>query len=173
VMCEHACSTSGADVSGGSANLAAAVIDIEFDPAKLTYLGYENNAATAAVDGLIQTQNLGEGRIGWALAGDWDPDADPENPSVTLATPCAMGKLSTANWAFRLQFSYDVSSSATLHIRRESDDPAFPLSFADICGSEAFKVSNAGIDEVIDATVNLDQGEIFSDGFESGDTTQW
>jgi len=172
-MCEHECSTSGADVYGGSANLAAAVVDIEFDPAKLTYLGYENNPATAAVDGLIQTQNLGEGRIGWALAGDWDPDADPEAPSASLANPCDMGKLDTTNWVVRLQFQYDATSSASLHIRRESDDPAFPLSFADICGSEAFKVSNAGIDEVIDATVNLDQDEIFSDGFESGDTTAW
>ena len=65
------------------------MIDIAFDPTALSVLAVENNSATAAVDGLIQ-DNSASGRIGWALAGDWTTDADPNS---ALVSPCSMGML--------------------------------------------------------------------------------
>jgi hypothetical protein len=153
--CQLDCGGGMVDVPGGSANIAAALIDIAFDPDFLEYLGAENNPTTAAVDGLSQEQHLSNGRIGWALAGDWTPDADPASGS--LANPCEMARLTAPGWVFRIQFRARSSNSGetTLHIRRETDSPAFELSFADVCGSPSFKKSNATVDEIVNATVSI------------------
>jgi len=152
LTCELACRSPSGIAYGGPANIATGVIDITFDTTSLEYLGSENNPNTAAVDGLIQEQYLNQGRIGWALAGDWTPDADAENGK--LADPCVMAKLSTADWVFRVQFKIVKEAPSTIHIRREGDVQKFPLSFADVCGSPAFKEGNGGIDEVINGEVN-------------------
>lgn len=153
--CQLDCGGGMVDVPGGSANIATALIDIAFDPDYLEYLGAENNPATAAVDGLPQEQHLSDGRIGWALAGDWTPDADAE--SGTLASPCDMARLATPGWVYRVQFrALSTNSGETsLHVRRESDSPPFELSFADACGNPSFKKSNATVDEIVDATVSI------------------
>ena len=153
--CQLDCGSGTVDVAGGSANIGTALIDVAFDPDFLEYLGVENNPATAAVDGLPQEQHLSNGRIGWALAGDWTPDADPTRGS--LASPCEMARLTAPGWVFRIQFRAVSSNSGetTLHIRRESDSRAFELSFADVCGNASFKKSNATVDEIVDATVSI------------------
>ncbi len=153
VVCELDCGQGPRSMTGGSGAIVAAVIDIAFDQALLEYLQSENNPLTAAVDGLVQEHNLEQGRIGWALAGDWTPDADPTSGS--LASPCDMARLTTAGWVLRVKFRArpEASGTTALHIRRETDTNPFPLSFADVCGSPAFKKSNQQIDEVIDATV--------------------
>jgi len=152
LSCELACRSASGIAQGGPANIATGIIDITFDTTSLEFIRAENNPATAAVDGLLQEQFLEQGRIGWALAGDWTPDADAENG--TLEDPCLMAKLSTADWVFRIEFRIIEEQPSTLHIRRENDIQSFPLSFADVCGSPAFKEGNGGIDEVIDAEVN-------------------
>ena len=164
----HGCAGS---VMGGKGNLAAAAVDVAFDPAMLQYLQMESNPGTAAVDGLAQEQNLGEGRIGWALAGDWEPvDADP---SQGLESPCDMGKISAADWVFRVQFQALQEGGSALVLRRQSDNPAFELSFADVCGSPTFKLGS-GVDEVVNASVTVFFADsIFADGFESGTTSAW
>jgi hypothetical protein len=167
------CSPACGSALGGSANLATAVIDVAFDSARLGFNQAQDNPATAAVDGLVQTQNVGSGRVGWALAGDWSTNADPNS---NLADPCAMQKLSTAGWVFRMQFSALGAGMTTLHLRRESDLPPFALSFADICGSPAFKQSNGGVDEVGDLVVMVAStcsDVIFFDNFERRDTSAW
>jgi hypothetical protein len=153
--CRLDCGSGMIDVPGGSANIATALIDVAFDPDFLEFVSVENNPATAAVDGLPQGQHLSDGRIGWALAGDWTPDADPASGS--LASPCEMARLTTPDWVFRIEFRALSSNSGetTLHIRREIDSPAFELSFADVCGSPSFKKSNATVDEIVDATVSI------------------
>ncbi len=171
--CPLACSPPAAP--GGSANLATGVVDIAFDTAELSYLpgSLTNNPATAAVQGLAQEQNLAEGRIGWALAGTW---STPGNPGSTLLSPCDMQFVTSAGWLAELQFQAVGSGFTTLRLRRETDDPPFALSFADICGTEAFKLSNGGIDEVIDGTVLIEADcadVLFFDSFESGAVIRW
>ncbi len=165
--CVLACTPS--PVPGGSANLATAAIDLDFDPAILTYVSAVNNPATAAVDGLLQTQNLAAGRLGWALAGDWTPDADPTG---TLVDPCNMGRLTAEGLVFSVTFTGAVSGVTSLGVRQQ---PGFQLSFADVCGSPAF-VPGAGVDEVVAASVVVSvdcAAAIFIDGFESGTTGAW
>jgi hypothetical protein len=148
--CRVACQHGDADLTGGPAHIAAAVVDLQFDPGVLQLVDVTGNTSGAAADGLIQKQHLAEGRIGWALAGDWTPDGDP---SGVLADPCHMTTLDTPQWVLRLEFRLLKSSPTTIHIRREGDSPGFPLSFADVCGAAAFKESNGGIDEIVDAQV--------------------
>ena len=160
------------DVAGGTTNLAAAAIDVAFDPTRLTYVQAENNASSAAVDGLVQAQNLAAGRVGWALAGDWTPDADPS--AGMLATPCAMQKLSAVDWVVRFQFTGSAPGMTLLHLQRAAD--AFPLSFADVCGTPAFTESSGAIDEVGDLVVlvaDTCDGVLFFDSYERGDMSMW
>lgn len=161
------------DAAGGSANLAAAVLDIAFDPTRLTYLAAENNPSSAAVDGLLQLQNLAAGRVGWTLAGDWTPDADPTS---TLASPCAMHKLDTPGWVVRLQLRGDTPGMTALRLRRAGDPQPFPLSFADICGSPAFTEASGAVDEVGDLVVLVAatcDDVLFFDSFERRDASAW
>ena len=170
-----ALSCSPPDVAGGSANIATAVIDLGFDSSKLFYVNgsIASNAATTAVQGLPQTQNVADDRIGWALAGSW---STPGNTNSTLLSPCDMQMITTDDWLFSLQFQATGTGMTNIRLRRESDDQPFALSFADICGTEAFKVSNGGIDEVRNAVVMVAtdcQDVIFFDNFGTGDTGQW
>jgi len=168
--CTPAC---GSAVAGGNGHIATAVIDVEFDSNAITYVGAANNTTGAGVDGLIQ-DNHTSGRIGWALAGDWTPDADT---SGSLANPCDMTLLESAGWVAQFNFTAGSSQSASrLHFRRQNDDSPFALSLADICGSDAFTRTNGGIDEVIDARIyvsNTCPCEIFFDDFELGNTSHW
>lgn len=173
LACSLSCSPP--DVQGGSSNLATAVVDLGFDPAKLAYVAdsIESNAATAAAHGLAQEQNLATGRIGWALAGTW---STPGNPGSTLLSPCDMQLLTTADWVFKMQFQGANSGMSTLRLRRETDSQPFALSFADICGTEAFKQSNGGIDEIRNAVVLVSSDcndVIFFDSFGTGDMARW
>lgn len=173
LSCDLSCSPPS--VAGGSANIATAVIDLAFDPSVLSYVpsSLQNNATTAAVQGIAQEQNLAAGRIGWALAGGW---STPGDPGSTLLSPCNMPLLTDDSWVFSLQLEAQTAGITQLHLRRETDDPPFALSFADICGSEAFKQTNGGIDEVKDGVVLVSSscnGVIFFDGFGSGDLSAW
>jgi hypothetical protein len=164
--CSLACGT----VDGGPANIGTGVIDVGFDPTLLSVVGAETNPAPgfAAVDGLLQTQNVAAGRIGWALAGDWVVDGDPTSG---LNNPCAMQKLDTAGWVFRVQFQSATGAPSNLTLLQQPD---FQLSFADMCGSPAFTVAGGGIDEVNGATyVGPCSNILFIDGFESGNTSAW
>lgn len=172
VTCSHVCGTA---VAGGAANIAAAAIDVTFDTAALEYVdgSASNNPNTAAVDGLRQEQNAASGRVGWALAGDWEVDADP---SSNLKSPCAMKKLDEAAWAARFQFRASQSGFATLRLRRETDASPFPLSFADICGSPAFREGTGDIDEVVHGIVLVGSdcaSALFFDSFENAGTRAW
>lgn len=165
----------GPNIPGGSANIATAVIDLVFDDSKLTYVTgtAQGNNATAAVQGLAQEQNLAEGRVGWALAGSW---SDPGNPGSALLSPCDMQMITTHDWLFGVQFQTVGPGMTTIRLRRESDPEPFALSFADICGTEAFKQTNGGIDEVKNAVVMVNDdcaNVIFFDTFGTGDTDQW
>jgi len=170
--CTPAC---GSSVSGGTANIATAVVDIDFDQTAMNFVSASNNpsASFAAVDGLVQ-DNSTSARVGWALAGDWTPDADTNG---TLATPCAMKLLDTSGWLAEFNFTAGASpSSSIMHLRQPTDTSPFALSFADICGSDAFTQANSGIDEVIDATIYVSAicpAGLFSDGFENGNTSAW
>jgi len=162
----------GSVVSGGTAHPATAVIDIAFDNQKLSLTGHTNNTGTAAIDGLIQ-DNAIHGRIGWALAGDWTPNGDTNG---TLALPCDMQLLESADWVFETQFTVQPTASglAALHLRRSTD--GFALSFADLCSDEAMTEANGGIDEIIDATVLVSTSctsVLFFDGFEDGTAGRW
>lgn len=173
LSCSLACSPPS--VPGGSANIATAVVDLGFDPTALTYVGgsIENNTATAAIQGIAQEQNVADNRIGWALAGTW---STPGNPASTLASPCATQMLTTSDWAFQMQFQASGAGMSSIHVRRETDAAPFALSFADMCGTEAFKQSNGGIDEIKDALVMVTgdcNDAIFFDNFDNGDTARW
>ena len=164
--CSLACGT----VDGGNANIATGVIDVGFDPAALSFVAAETNPAPgfAAVDGLIQTQNLAAGRLGWALAGDWVVDGDPNSG---LTTPCAMQKLDTAGWVFRVQLQPISGAASAITLRQPPD---FQLSFADACGSPAFTQAGGDIDELVSALYLGPCTDIlFADDFESGGTTMW
>jgi hypothetical protein len=161
-------------VNGGTAHIATAVVDIAFDNQKLTLVNSTNNSGTAAVDGLVQ-DNSAQGRIGWALAGDWTPNADT---SGALANPCDMQLLDSADWVLETQFNVQpgASGSLSLHLRRKTDLSPFSLSFADICGSEAFTEANGGIDEIIDGAVLISSScadLLFFDGFETKTAAHW
>jgi hypothetical protein len=168
-------SCSGPSVPGGSANIATAVIDLAFDGSKLTYVAdsIEGNGSTAGIQGLAQEQNLVEDRIGWALAGSW---STPGDPSSSLLSPCDMQMVTTADWLFRMQFQAAAAGMTTVRLRREDDAQPFALSFADICGTEAFKQSNGGIDEIRNAVVMV-SGDcndlIFFDNFGTGGIERW
>jgi hypothetical protein len=162
----------GSVVAGGAAHIATAVVDIAFDNQKLNLTGHTNNAVTAAVDGLVQ-DNAAQGRIGWALAGDWSPDGDT---SGTLATPCDMQLLENASWVLETQFTVQPTASGmtSLHLRRDSD--GFALSFADICSDEAMTVASGDIDEIINGIVLISTSctsALFFDGFEDGTAGRW
>ncbi|HSL18960.1 MAG TPA: hypothetical protein VLB51_13725 [Methylomirabilota bacterium] len=162
-------------VPGGSANVATAVIDVAFDPTALSYVpaSLVSNSNGAAAHGLGQEQNAGSGRIGWALAGSW---SDPGNPASTLLSPCDMELLTAPGWLFAFQLQATGEGSSVLHLRRQTDDPPFALSLADICGSAAFTLANDGLDEVVDAMVLVSDScssLIFFDGFETGGSTRW
>ena len=168
-------SCSPPNVPGGSANIATAVIDLAFDSSKLTYVNgsIDSNSATTAIQGLAQEQNTADGRIGWALAGTW---STPGNPASSLLSPCEMQMITTPNWVFKVGFQATGAGMTTLHLRSENDTTPFALSFADICGTEAFKQSNGGIDEVRNAVVMVAtdcQDVLFFDNFGTGDTTMW
>ncbi len=167
--CTPSCGTL---VDGGAAHIATAVVDIAFDNQKLNLVSSTNNSGTAAVDGLVQ-DNSSQGRIGWALAGDWTPNAVT---SGTLATSCDMQLLDSADWVIETEFSVQPTASGitSLHLRRETD--AFALSFADICSDEAFTVANGGIDEIVNGAVLVSSScadVLFFDGFETGTTAIW
>lgn len=173
LTCSLSCS--GPSVAGGSANIATAVIDVAFDPDILNFVSgsLAGNTATAAIQGLAQEQNLADGRIGWALAGSW---SDPGNPNSTLLTPCEMQMISSDDWIYEMQFEPIGTGMTTIHLRRETDSEPFALSFADICGTEAFKQSNGGIEEIRDAVVMVAtdcQDVLFFDNFGTGDASQW
>jgi hypothetical protein len=170
------CTLPCGSASGGPANIAAAAVDIGFDGSRLAYFSAANNPdpGFAAVDGLLQTQNLASGRLGWALAGDWTPDG---STGGTLADPCSMLKLDHAGWVASLAFNVMRSGPSALTVR---DEPVFPLSFADACGPSNYTSSNGGIDEVVSATVATGSPQcpaldavIFRNGFETGGTTLW
>jgi len=168
-------SCSPPDVPGGSANVATAVVDIAFDDTKLSYVtgSIASNPTGASANGLFQEQNTAAGRIGWALAGSW---SDPGNPGSTLLSPCDMDFLTTSGWLFSLDLQAIGNGSTNLHVRRETDFTPFALSFADMCGTDAFKQSNGGIDEVIDGMVLISDScssLLFFDGFEIGLTNRW
>lgn len=168
-------SCSGPSVPGGSANIATAVIDLAFDGSKMAYVSdsIEANGTTAAVQGLPQEQNLGDNRIGWALAGSW---STPGDPGSTLLSPCDMQMVTTADWVVRMQFQATGAGTTTLRLRQETDTEPFALSFADICGTEAFKQSNGGIDEIRHAVVMVSSDcndLIFFDTFGTGGTDRW
>lgn len=168
-------SCSPPNVPGGSANIATAVIDLAFDSSRLTYVNGSigSNGATTAIQGLAQEQNTADGRIGWALAGTW---STPGNPASSLVSPCLMQMITTSNWIFKVEFQAVGAGMTTLHLRRETDTAPFALSFADICGTEAFKQSNGGIDEVRNAVVMVAtdcQDAIFFDNFGTGDMNLW
>ena len=170
------CTLPSGSAAGGPANLAAAVVDISFDGARLEYHQAANNPdpAFAAIDGLLQAQNLAAGRLGWALAGDWTPNADTGG---TLADPCAMLKLDQAGWVASLAFNVIASGQSALALRSE---PAFPLSFADACGPTTYSPANGGIDQVLSATVATGSPLcpafdhiVFRNGFETGGSSLW
>ena len=173
LSCNLSCSPPS--VPGGSANIATGVIDVAFDSDTLSYIpaSIENNTATAAVQGLAQEQNVGDGRIGWALAGNWSTPADPTS---NLLSPCDMQFVTAADWLFRMSFEAVGTGMSTLYLRGETDAEPFALSFADICGTEAFKRSNSGIDEVKSAVVMVStecDDVLFFDNFDTGGTGQW
>jgi hypothetical protein len=169
--CSLACSPPS--VAGGSGHLATGIVDVAHDVAQLGFLAAEDNQATAAVDGLIQDHGS-SGRVGWALAGDWTVDA---TPGSGLASPCTMGLLDVASWVYRIQYQATGTIGTTLlHLRRPTDAVPFALSFADICGSPAYKMSNGGIDEVRDAVVMISSqcgSLIYADSFGLGETSRW
>lgn len=164
------CSLACGAVNGGAANIGTGVIDLSFDTNVLSFLGAETNpdVGFAAVDGLVQTGNAAAGHVGWALAGDWIVDGDPASG---LNDPCAMQMLDSPGWVYRVQLQLDSMASTFLTLSRPPD---FQLSFADMCGSNAFTVAGGGIDEVLGAVVFSDcTNLLFADGFESGGTTAW
>lgn len=173
LSCSLSCS--GPSVPGGSANIATAVVDLGFDPASLTYVdgSISNNAASTAVQGLPQEQNVADNRIGWALAGSW---STPGDPGSALLSPCDMQMVTTADWLFKMQFQATGPGMSTLRLRRETDSEPFALSFADICGTEAFKSTNGGIDEIKNAVVMVSNDcvdVLFFDNFGTGGTDRW
>ena len=159
--------------AGGPANIASAAIDLAYDRGHLSYLDAINNTdpVSAALDGLPQTLNTDEGRVGWALAGDWTPDGDLGG---VLADPCQMRKLDQADWVAQVGFSVMERGETQLDLANE---PEFPLSFADVCGSPAFTASSGGVDEVVPASVSTEcpstLGIIFRNGVETGDPSVW
>ena len=168
------CSLACGSTAGGTGAVATAVLDLQFDSRLLAFEGAESNPDSAAVDGQIQLQNIASGRLGWALAGDWTPDATPSPDAAALADPCAMGKLTTAGWVFRARFRLTTPTTSTaLRLRRATED-GFPLSFADACG-RPFREANGLVDEVVDAHVDSVCPEvmIFTDGFETGAADVW
>ena len=158
---------------GGPGSLAAGAVDVGFDGSRLSYFAAAVNPdpGFAAVDGLVQEQNLTQGRVGWALAGDWTPDG---STGGVLDDPCVMLKLAQPGWVARFAFNVLVKGQSALQLRA---DPDFPLSFADICGAPAYSQANGGIDEVVAATVSTECPEvvsvIFRNGVETGDTSVW
>jgi hypothetical protein len=167
------CSVACGSAVGGPGSLAAAAVDIGFDGSRLSYFAAAVNPdpAFAAVDGLVQEQNVVQGRVGWALAGDWTPDG---STAGALANPCAMLKLGQPGWVARFGFNVLVKGESVLELRSE---PGSPLSFADVCGMPAYSQSNGGIDEVVPATVSTECPQvvtiIFRNGVETGDASVW
>ncbi len=173
LSCTHSCSPP--DVAGGSANLATGVIDLSFATSMLHFSQAETNPdpGHAAVDGLVIDNHTAEGRIGWALAGDWNINGDITSG---LKSPCDQLKIQSEAWVFRVQFTAQTEGISAIHIRRQADDMPFQLSFADSCQSPAFTLGNGGIDEAVDGMVLVSTScaaLLFSDGFESGDTSAW
>ena len=90
---------------------------------------------------------------------------------------CAVGvELFADDWVFSVQFQAIAPGMSSLELRRETDAQPFALSFADICGTEAFKKSNEGIDEIKNAVVMVSpdcNDVLFFDTFGTGDTSLW
>lgn len=172
LSCDLSCSPPS--IPGGASSIATGVIDISFDDTALSYVtdSISSNPSTAAGHGLPQ-ENPTDQRIGWALAGSWNT---PGNPGSGLLSPCDMQMLTSADWLFQVQFQATGAGMSNLHLRQETDGQPFALSFADICGSEAFKASNGGIDEIRDAIVLVSShcGDVvFFDNFGTGDAGRW
>lgn len=169
MSCDVAC---GSTV-GGPGSVATAAVEIDFAPAQLAYFRSDVNAdpTFAAVDGLVQDQNLAQGQVGWALAGDWTPNG---STTGTLADPCAMLRLDHPDWVVRFGFNVLGTGESALAINAPPDGP---MSFADVCGSPAYTTANGGIDEVVPATVRTDcpsvLNVIFRNGVETGDSSVW
>jgi hypothetical protein len=169
VSCPVLCGTA----VGGPGSLATGVVDVAFDGGRVSYFAASVNPdpGFAAVDGLVQDQNVTAGRVGWALAGDWTPDG---STAGALDDPCAMLKLAQAGWVASFGFSVLVEGESVLELR---DQPGFQLSFADICGVPAYSRANGGIDEVVPATISTEcpdvEGVIFRNGVETGDAAVW
>jgi hypothetical protein len=167
------CSVACGSTTGGPGSPATAAVDVGFASAQLAYFRAEVNTdpTFAAVDGLVQDQNLPQGRIGWALAGDWTPNG---NTSGTLGDPCEMLKINRSDWVVRLGFNVLGAGQSVLAINAP---PNGPLSFADVCGTPAYTASNGGIDEVVPATVSTEcpsvTSIIFRNGVETGDSSVW
>ena len=135
------CSADCGAVAGGSANLAFALVDLEFDDSKLGLLSAGN---VDVADGLIQDR-AGAGRVGWALAGDWVPDGDPTG---TLLDPCKTNTITSAVEVLELVFQIDAQGVSELRLRQPAG--GFSLSVADRCGSDF----PAGVfDEIVHAAV--------------------
>lgn len=167
------CSLLCGSASGGPGSLAVAAVDVGFSASHLAYFRTDVNPdpAFAAADGLVQEQNLADGRVGWALAGDWTPDG---STGGSLADPCAMLKLADPGWVARIGFNVLEAGQSQLAI---GAPPASPLSFADVCGSPAYTTANGGVDEVVPAAVSTEcpsvSGIIFRNGVDTGDTSVW
>ena len=167
------CSVLCGTAVGGPGSLAAGAVDVAFNGSRLAYFAASVNPdpGFAAVDGLVQEQNVTAGRVGWALAGDWTPNG---STAGVLADPCAMLKLAQPGWVATFGFSVLVEGQTVLEIREQ---PGFALSFTDICGAPVYTQGNGGIDEVVAATVSTECPEvadiIFRNGVETGDASVW
>lgn len=171
--CARTCSGTPDTVTGGTANLAAGAVSIAFDTELLTWSSAVSNPDTAARDGLVRSDRAAQGRVGWALAGDWVVDGDPTS---ALVDPCGMDLLDEAGWVLRLGFAAGLPGQGVLHLRNQRDDPPFAMSFADLCNPEAFTLANGNISAATDAVVLVSpdcDGVIFFDAFETGDASRW
>lgn len=167
------CNVACGPTLGGPGSVATAAVDVGFTSGQLAFFRADVNSdpGSAAADGLVQAQNLSQGRVGWALAGDWTPDG---NTSGTLDNPCAMLKLDSPEWVVRIGFNVLEAGQSVLAINAPPDGP---LSFADVCGSPAYTPANGGVDEVVPAAVSTScpsvANVIFRNGVETGDASVW
>lgn len=167
------CSLGCGTVAGGTGKIAAAAVDIGFDPLELSMSTAETNPdpSSAAVDGLVMNGNVLSGRVGWSLAGDWVVDGDP---SSGLEGPCTQTLLDSPGWVFRIQLTATASGSGLVSLSRQ---PEFALSFADHCGAGAFTPASGDLDELVPGFVTTacsDQADIvFADSLETGSTGRW
>ena len=148
-------------VVGGRGHLAAGLLQLRFDPAALTLVSSEIPGTGAAADGIVLDAGAAQGRIGWALAGDFVIDGDRDSG---LRSICEMATLSAPEVVLRLTFRRETDEDTTIHLATPEDVDPFALSFADRCSTSSFTLANGAIDQVIDGL--LVEGPIFKDGFE-------